>query len=433
MRKRFLTRSIVILFVSAILSSAVAQYDATAREKLSEVENAVAQLVSGAELIFVTTVEDVSLDGKVHQWMYFFKSRSQRMLYEIWYLDGTVTRHEPISSFEEFQVRLNFKTLPPPWIDSDAAVAVAEANGGSEFRQANGNQYAIAMQLLPPMQIAPFALWALGYRSQDTYLNILVNAVTGEFYELPRPTAREYFEQVNSRAVALADDAQLIYVNTNELDLTGESDHWTYLYQSPGQQTLYEFSVVNEMIIQSPEITNENPGVFLGIQPLPSDWIDSDLAISLAEADGGELYRQTYNVYQIVAELAHADGWESAKWAIDYQHPESAQIFSIDAVLPSEAGEMDAETNPDEWILYSNYPNPFNPSTTIRYTILKSSEVTLTIYNLLGKEITTLLNKTQTPGEYSVIWNGQSHASGIYICRLQAGDFTETRKLVLQK
>ena len=78
-------------------------------------------------------------------------------------------------------------------------------------------------------------------------------------------------------------------------------------------------------------------------------------------------------------------------------------------------------------------PNPFNPSTTIRYTLPKSSEVTLTIYDLLGREITTLVNKTQTPGEYSVLWNGQGHPSGIYICHLQAGNFTETRKLVLQR
>jgi hypothetical protein len=88
---------------------------------------------------------------------------------------------------------------------------------------------------------------------------------------------------------------------------------------------------------------------------------------------------------------------------------------------------------PEEFILLPNYPNPFNPSTTIRYALPKSSEVTLTIYDLLGREITTLVNKTQTPGEYAVLWNGQGHPSGIYICHLRAGDFTETRKLVLQK
>jgi N-acetylneuraminic acid mutarotase len=88
---------------------------------------------------------------------------------------------------------------------------------------------------------------------------------------------------------------------------------------------------------------------------------------------------------------------------------------------------------PSQFLLHQNYPNPFNPSTTIRYTMPKSSEATLTIYDLLGEEIITLVNEIQAPGEYSVKWNGQGYPSGIYIYRLRAGDFRETRKLVLQK
>jgi hypothetical protein len=88
---------------------------------------------------------------------------------------------------------------------------------------------------------------------------------------------------------------------------------------------------------------------------------------------------------------------------------------------------------PFDFSLSQNYPNPFNPSTTIRYTILKSCPVTLAINDMLGREILTLVNETQTPGEYSVTWNGQGHPGGLYICRLRAGNFIETRKLVLQK
>jgi N-acetylneuraminic acid mutarotase len=111
------------------------------------------------------------------------------------------------------------------------------------------------------------------------------------------------------------------------------------------------------------------------------------------------------------------------------------QMFWSDAFsIPVTVGiESEEEVEPKQFALYPNTPNPFNPSTTIRYSIPKSSEVTLTIYDLLGREIETLVNKNQTPGEYSVVWNGQVHPSGIYICRLRAGDFTETRKLVLQK
>jgi N-acetylneuraminic acid mutarotase len=107
---------------------------------------------------------------------------------------------------------------------------------------------------------------------------------------------------------------------------------------------------------------------------------------------------------------------------------------SLDPLNPYlDVEELCLYKNPAKFILFQNYPNPFNPSTTIRYTIPKASEVTLAIYDLLGREIETLVNKTQTQGEYSVIWNGQGYPSGIYICQLNAGDFTETRKLVLQK
>ncbi|MFC1569039.1 sugar-binding protein [bacterium] len=83
--------------------------------------------------------------------------------------------------------------------------------------------------------------------------------------------------------------------------------------------------------------------------------------------------------------------------------------------------------------LAQNYPNPFNPSTTIRYSVPITSSVTLTIYDLLGKEITTLVNEIRTPGEYSVVWDSEGQAAGIYLARLNTGDFTETKKLILQK
>jgi hypothetical protein len=83
--------------------------------------------------------------------------------------------------------------------------------------------------------------------------------------------------------------------------------------------------------------------------------------------------------------------------------------------------------------LYRNYPNPFNPSTTIRFILPKACFVTLKIYNLLGKEVATLLRETRAAGEYSVQWNGENLAAGIYFLRMKAGEFIETRKLILQK
>ncbi len=87
----------------------------------------------------------------------------------------------------------------------------------------------------------------------------------------------------------------------------------------------------------------------------------------------------------------------------------------------------------NDFILMQNYPNPFNPTTTIRFDLPKSSFVTLKIYNLLGKEIATLVNGKRPAGEHAVEWNGKGLPNGIYLYHLRAGDFVETRKLILQK
>jgi hypothetical protein len=93
---------------------------------------------------------------------------------------------------------------------------------------------------------------------------------------------------------------------------------------------------------------------------------------------------------------------------------------------------------PDGFILSQNYPNPFNPSTTINYSIPAFSFVTLKIYDVLGNEITTLVNEEKSQGMYEVLFsisseNSYNLPSGIYFYRLQAGSFVETKKMILLK
>ncbi|MFH0734279.1 MAG: T9SS type A sorting domain-containing protein [bacterium] len=88
----------------------------------------------------------------------------------------------------------------------------------------------------------------------------------------------------------------------------------------------------------------------------------------------------------------------------------------------------------DEYNLLQNYPNPFNPSTTISYQLKGNSFVTLKVYDMLGKEVATLVNQYQTDGKYDVEFTATSQlASGMYIYKLTAGDFVSTKKLVLMK
>jgi len=84
-------------------------------------------------------------------------------------------------------------------------------------------------------------------------------------------------------------------------------------------------------------------------------------------------------------------------------------------------------------LLQQNYPNPFNPSTSIQYAISSTQFVTLKVYDLLGREVATLVNEEKTTGSYEVEFNGNNLTSGIYFYKLQAGSFVETKKMVLIK
>lgn len=83
--------------------------------------------------------------------------------------------------------------------------------------------------------------------------------------------------------------------------------------------------------------------------------------------------------------------------------------------------------------LFQNYPNPFNPSTIIKFQIKDLRYTTLKVYNILGKEITTLVNEKQVPGVYEVDWNASEYPSGVYYYRLVVGDLSEVKKMLLIK
>ena len=88
---------------------------------------------------------------------------------------------------------------------------------------------------------------------------------------------------------------------------------------------------------------------------------------------------------------------------------------------------------PGDFSLSQNYPNPFNPSTSITYSLPRSSHVVLKVYNILGKEVITLVNEEKPAGNYKVVFNGSNLTSGVYFYKVQAGSFVSTKKFVLLK
>lgn len=89
--------------------------------------------------------------------------------------------------------------------------------------------------------------------------------------------------------------------------------------------------------------------------------------------------------------------------------------------------------HPSEFALSQNYPNPFNASTTIRYNLHKPSDATIDIYDILGRKVRTLVNGKQPAGYHQAVWNARDISSGMYFYKIQAGDYIETKKMVLLK
>jgi len=102
------------------------------------------------------------------------------------------------------------------------------------------------------------------------------------------------------------------------------------------------------------------------------------------------------------------------------------------AMVPTSIKEASNKVQKN-YFLFSNYPNPFNPSTKIKYSIPQSSNAVIKVFDIIGNEIETLVNEEKSVGTYEVTWYAESLPSGIYFYRLQAGTFVETKKMVLMK
>jgi len=88
---------------------------------------------------------------------------------------------------------------------------------------------------------------------------------------------------------------------------------------------------------------------------------------------------------------------------------------------------------PEEFVLHQNYPNPFNPVTPLRYELPENGHVNVTIYDMLGRQVKTLINRAQDAGYKSVIWNatndyGKPVSAGIYLYQIQAGEYISTKR-----
>ncbi len=121
------------------------------------------------------------------------------------------------------------------------------------------------------------------------------------------------------------------------------------------------------------------------------------------------------------------------KYPLDYAAFKGRDLTpgSFVELYPTAVGET--QDVPQSFRLEQNYPNPFNPSTVINYSLHVNSHVRLSVFDLLGREVAQLVNTEKPAGSYSVTWNALNVPSGVYFYRLSAGNFTETKKMLLEK
>ena len=175
---------------------------------------------------------------------------------------------------------------------------------------------------------------------------------------------------------------------------------------------------------------------------LTSDWALTD--VDTMKYDGS--HRLTQTVYNNILPFANVSRTDNAYDGSGNLVEEISAAFSgtwINTdryvfVYTSLASKIEGEPLPADFSLWQNHPNPFNPTTTIRYSLSRPHLVQIEVYNVLGQLVSTLENSEQGVGVYETTWdgtnaNGQDVASGVYFYRLKAGEFVQTRKMVLSR
>jgi hypothetical protein len=172
-------------------------------------------------------------------------------------------------------------------------------------------------------------------------------------------------------------------------------------------------------------------------------WADAGRAIevNVTSYDQNTNYSEIGAIF-ITAKKQHFAYTFKNKWATDHAMVQinaggSNIDFYIDNILLKESVESDVndriENMPFGYKLQNNYPNPFNPSTTIRFDLPESGDINLKVYTLLGEEVETIISQNLPAGEHQVDWNAGNLPGGIYLIRLEAGGLMQTRKMIVIK
>lgn len=258
----------------------------------------------------------------------------------------------------------------------------------------------------------------------------LIMLVSIKLFSQDKFTAADFYPKADSIALEFKSAVYCADIISDAVDTTGKSYYWTFKYDS---LNIY-FS------LDSIYIEESNLYDYTGWGTVGNRWIDSDSAISVAEINGGKDFRNKHPDATISARLFGDSASPFPFWAIEYSSQSSPNEI-VKITLNGNDGSifppMDVYSRhtfrPQNISLNQNYPNPFNSTTSISYNLDKLDHVTVSIYNISGQHLVTLVNGFKPPGSNKVIWQAQNYPTGIYLYRLQTSELMTTKKLILQR
>ena len=278
-------------------------------------------------------------------------------------------------------------------------------------------------------------------------------------------TYADAIDSLNARKSSFSPSADLRQIAAYKLDASGRAnDEWQFLYIGPDQASSFEFDAQSQWSV----VRQMDPNTYQwvsqwGVITAPPTVAAVDTFLSRAERQGGGSFRPvptTWKGFNVQVQIGTVgQGWfggmvlnNGLYLGINYfyysgsndsnQTPTYQRLFLGDFTtgqILQTLGVKDGATAaiPKTFAIDQNYPNPFNPSTTIAYALPAQSRVTLTVYNLLGQRVATLVNGIEEPGSHQVAWQPDV-ASGIYFYRIDAvatdnpaQKFMQVRKMAL--
>jgi hypothetical protein len=206
-------------------------------------------------------------------------------------------------------------------------------------------------------------------------------------------------------------------IQTWQSSMWVNSSTWDYTYDSNNNQT----GSIGQTWSSNTWVNDSKSTNTFDANNLQTGWLNQTWGASawVNSDQGTQSYDANNNLIEIAGQSWNGTGWDNS--------------FRIQDTYSAITAVETISSLPKSYKLSNNYPNPFNPSTTIKFSIPKQSFVTLKVYDLLGREVASLVNKELQAGSYKTQFNASNLASGVYLYRLNAGGFVQTKKLMLMK